>query len=156
MHGCHNCTKRPSPGEDYNKTACASCKLLTEKNSGVTNSYIFFDDNAFFSTWGAVYPEVYEKEITQCPYLERMFQAMASAMQILTALARKQPQTYRVVMAKIASPRASYSEIAKELGCRKQNIQYHLDRFLQKYPSLHFLVKIYSPVPDDPGDEEET
>ena len=141
--GCHKCAQKPSPGEDYNKTACAKCKLVVESYIGDNWDSIY--DN-HYGHIGAVDPAVYEKEITRCPYLDEMFHAMADAMQILLTIYTKYPRTYRVVMARLADPFASYSDIAKQFGCKKQNIQYHLDRFQNIYPELQFLIQMRSAV----------
>jgi len=136
MFGCHNCGRKPRPDEEYEKTACASCRA--EQDPAVQSYYQH--DRIIFQKLQVMHPAYAEtsddrNDRSSIPP-EALFAALAQTIQVLLRLKESNPETYRVIEAKMADPMLSYAQLAERLSCRKQNILYHLKKAVRLCPEL--------------------
>ena len=142
MFGCHNCGVKPQKNASYEKTACARCRA---KRDPILLSYGTQKDAADFVALQELHP-AYRGDLDELDdgrfNKDELLAALSRTIQILLRMKEHNPETYRVVEAKMAEPRLSYSQLAEKLSCRKQNIQYHLKRAVQLCPELSYALLI--------------
>ena len=133
MFGCHNCGQKPLAGTPYQQTACAGCRamhdpaLLSGFQAAREDSADYFSD---LSDCGKF-------EIPDSGYEpEDVLAALSRTIRILLRLKDRNPETYRVVEAKMDEPGLSYAQLAEKFSCRKQNIHYHLKKAVRLCPEL--------------------
>ena len=142
MFGCHNCGRKPRPDEEYEKTACATCRA--EQDPAVQAYYQ--RDRVILQRLQVMHPAYMEtsndpNERRGIPP-EALFTALSQTIRILLQLKESNPETYRVIEAKMADPLLSYSQLAERLSCRKQNILYHLKKAVRLCPELGYALII--------------
>ena len=142
MFGCHNCGMKPQKNEAYEKTACARCRAkrdpapisyVTEKNTV---------DRMSLQEMHPAYRDDFDELDDDRFNKDELFAALSQTIRVLLRMKESNPETYRVVEAKMAEPLLSYSQLAEKLSCRKQNIQYHLRRAVQLCPELGYALLI--------------
>ena len=142
MFGCHNCGKRPQKNEPYEKTACARCRA---KQDPTLLAYAGVKDAADFVSLQEMHP-AYRGDLDELGNdrfdKDELFAALSQTIRVLLQMKERNPETYRVVEAKMAEPMLSYSQLAEKLCCRKQNIQYHLKRAVRICPELSCALLI--------------
>ena len=138
MFGCHNCGMQPQKNEVYENTPCAQCRA--GQDPAILSYYK--RDPAVFQKLQVMHP-AYEEEKTQQNTddniyyrKEDLFTALSQAIRVLLRMKEQNPETYRVIEAKMAEPLLSYSQLAEKLSCRKQNILYHLKKAVRLCPEL--------------------
>lgn len=137
MNGCHNCQNKPLPGTRYEDSLCATCPTMHDPRM----------DNSFTTELRnvegrlVVEPEVYQSECEESES-DRIFQAFCSALSALLEIAEKNSTTLKVLLLKLKKPEMSYSEIAELIGCKKQNISYHLRSVLKICPEMKTALLI--------------
>ncbi|MBQ9336790.1 MAG: helix-turn-helix transcriptional regulator [Lentisphaeria bacterium] len=145
MFGCHSCGKRPQKDEPYEKTPCARCRA---KRDPALLSFGTGRDPAEFIELQELHPayrdDPYDEPDDVCFNKDELFAALSQTIRVLLQMKERNPETYRVVEAKMAEPRLSYSQLAEKLSCRKQNIQYHLKRAIRLCPELGCALLIDS------------
>jgi len=73
---------------------------------------------------------------------EAMLGAMARCVVDLVSLFEENPLTFRITMAKIKQPCLSYADIAAMFKCKKQNVQYHLEKAVKICPNLRGAILV--------------
>lgn len=142
MFGCHNCGKRPQKNEPYENTECARCRA---KQDPTLLSYAGDRDASDFVSLQEMHPAYRGDldELDSVPFnRDELFAALSQTIRVLLQMKERNPETYRVVEAKMAEPMLSYSQLAEKLCCRKQNIQYHLKRAVRICPELSCALLI--------------
>jgi len=130
---CHKCEFKPS-GEDYYNSPCATCPA--EDPLPVSR---YSSDPAGFETKLIVMPPAYVKELEE---VEAIFASLAVCVFNLIDMRDSHPETFKYVMAKLRSPRLSYSEMAAQFGCKKQNVLYHMKKAVRLMPELSTALLI--------------
>ncbi len=144
MFGCHKCDKKPAPGTPYEESPCATCRTL--KNP-LPESHTREDPGNYLAS-GIQHPFAVcgEDKRYETQDISRLFSSMVKAfsqsLRILVNLKEKHPQTYRIVEAKLDNPNLSYTELALQFSCRKQNVQYHLKKAVSLCPELSYALLI--------------
>lgn len=136
MFGCHNCKNRPDPGTPYEQTACARCRARYEPafrtiDYDTENS---IPDRHDFSA------DLFAEETADHSGQKEILSALGRALLVLVRMQARNPETFRVVEARIADPYASYAQLAERLCCRKQNIFYHLRKAFAACPELEYAL----------------
>ncbi len=142
MFGCHNCGMKPQKNEPYEKTACARCRA---KRDPTLLAYARIKDASEFVSLQEMHPAYRGDfdELDSVPFnRDELFAALSQTIRVLLRMKERNPETYRVVEAKMAEPLLSYSQLAEKLCCRKQNIQYHLKRAVRICPELSCALLI--------------
>ena len=136
MFGCHNCGRKPRPDEEYEKTACANCRA--EQDPAVQAYYP--RDRIIFQKLQVMHPAYAEpsddRSASSSIPAEALLTALSQTIRVLLQLKESNPETYRVIEAKMADPMLSYAQLAERLSCRKQNILYHLKKAVRICPEL--------------------
>ena len=142
MFGCHNCGMKPQKDEVYEKTACARCRA---KRDPAPISYGTEKNPAKCLPLQEMHPAYrtdFDEQDDDRFNKDELFAALSQTVRVLLQMKESNPETYRVVEAKMAEPLLSYSQLAEKLSCRKQNIQYHLKRAVQICPELGYALLI--------------
>lgn len=140
MFGCHNCGKRPEKGEKYEKTACAHCRAAADPSVRA----FYPADEIALQRYQVMHP-AYEEEEEYSPeflMMQGIINALSQTIEIMLSLKESNPETYKVVEAKMKNPLWSYSQLAAQLDCKKQNIEYHLKKAMRLCPAISFALII--------------
>lgn len=134
----------------YQQTPCAKCSLV--KQASHVNKHIQLLD-----TDGAIQDiqNIVQQQIDQDQYVPQdipvnVINAIAKACQQnllitlsntilkLSVLAKQYPALFQVLMLKMQHPQLSYYQIGQSMvpPCSKQNVLYHLQHAVQKFPQL--------------------
>jgi len=138
MKGCHNCKhlKRLNRNLKYEKSPCSGCRAMFDPpllSMEQLNEDLAGDEELLSCH---EFSEVEEKE------RNKVLKAMAQCVVELVNIFEENPLTFKITMSKIKSPHLSYSEIARLFKCKKQNIQYHLEKAVKICPDLKFALLI--------------
>ena len=135
MFGCHNCSHRPRKDENYEDTPCARCRAAMEP--AVMSGYGMDPGN--LNT--VPYEEEYPDEALKDRYCRAdMAEAVSQTAKTILRLKTRSHSACRILEMKIDRPELSYSQLAEIFSCRKQNIQYHLNKILSDCPELGYLL----------------
>ena len=138
MFGCHNCSRKPQKNESYENSACAQCRAIQDPP---LLSYWHDGGNEFRDPYAIDPADSGFGGDEALDYKEDLLCALSQTIRILLKIKERNPETFRVLEAKMAEPQLSYSKLAEKLSCRKQNILYHLKKALRLCPELsHALI----------------
>jgi hypothetical protein len=121
---CHICPHNGKfHGENYESSPCASCSSLGDP---AVRAYVP-------QRIGDIMEDDYD---TRADVKSEMLGALALCVRMLLELNERRPFTFKIAMGKIENPYLSYEQLATQLNCTKQNIQYHLAQAIKLYPVL--------------------
>ena len=139
MNGCHNCQHKPKAGTKYENSLCSKCPTVNDPR--LRNTLV---SEFKYEEKGLVhYPEVYQYDIPENE-MNRLFDAYSSALAALLEISERNLTTFKVLRLKLKNPKMSYAEMAELLGCKKQNISYHLRLAMKMCPELKAALLIDS------------
>jgi hypothetical protein len=129
MFGCHKCPHDMKSFPSYEESPCAVC--ATGKDPEPVSH--FADDPATFDSITVMHPAYEESDNSE---LARSFAALGQCVRRLVSLKDKHPDTFKFVLAKMDKPALSYSELAAQFNCKKQNVMYHFKKAVGIMPEL--------------------
>ena len=142
MFGCHNCSHRPQKNENYEDTPCAHCR--TAVDPALLSGY--GGDSTRYGELKAINPacgEDFSEDLLEDHYCrEDMAEAVSQTAKKILRLKTRCQSACRILEMKIDRPELTYSQLAEIFSCRKQNIQYHLQKILNDCPELGSLIGI--------------
>jgi len=136
MFGCHNCKNRPVQGTPYESSACARCHVMHDPSLRT----IDYDTENCIPDRHDFPGEMFSEEMADRSGQKEILSALGRALLVLVRMQTRNPETFRVVEARIADPYASYAQLAERLCCRKQNIFYHLRKAFATCPELEYAL----------------
>jgi len=134
MFGCHKCEHFGKAFPSYESSPCAACE--TARDPKPISHYA--SDPASFESLSVMHPAYEESDSDK---LDKTLSALSRCVRGLVQLKDRHPETFKFVIAKLDRPSLSYSEIASQFDCRKQNVMYHFKKAVSLMPELsHALI----------------
>ena len=142
MFGCHNCKRKPQKNGIYAESACADCPAAADP--ALLGGYRDYhdEDPRLLRNRNAFSVETYPDEFTREHFCQDdLINALSRTIRIMLKLKTRSPVACRILEMKIDCPELTYSQLAEKLSCRKQNIQYHLQKILTDCPELGYVLQ---------------